>query len=48
MTFAIGFVLFPNLTQLDFTGPLQVLSLLPDSTTHIPPVRLIPCPAIAG
>jgi cyclohexyl-isocyanide hydratase len=33
--FNIGFVIFPNLTQLDFTGPLQVLSRLPDSTTHI-------------
>ena len=31
----VGFVLFPNLTQLDFTGPLQVLSRLPRSTTHI-------------
>lgn len=31
----IGFVLFPNVTQLDFTGPLQVLSRLPDSTVHI-------------
>src|SRR5438105_10933504 len=35
MTLNIGFVLFPNLTQLDFTGPLQVLHRLPDSTTHI-------------
>jgi cyclohexyl-isocyanide hydratase len=31
----IGFVLFPRLTQLDLTGPLQVLSRLPDSRTHI-------------
>ena len=35
MSFAIGFVIFPNLTQLDFTGPLQVLQHLPDATTHI-------------
>ena len=34
-SFNIGFVLFPNLTQLDFTGPLQVLHRLPGSTTHI-------------
>ena len=34
-SFNIGFVLIPNLTQLDFTGPLQVLHRLPDSTTHI-------------
>ena len=31
----VGFILFPNLTQLDFTGPLQVLHRLPNSTTHI-------------
>jgi putative ABC transport system substrate-binding protein len=35
VSFAIGFVIFPNLTQLDFTGPLQVLQRLPDATTHI-------------
>jgi hypothetical protein len=29
--FNIGFVIFPDLTQLDFTGPLQVLSRLPQS-----------------
>ena len=45
----IGFVLFPDLTQLDFTGPLQVLHRLPDSKVHI--VRqdsAIPCPATAA
>jgi len=31
----IGFVIFPQLTQLDFTGPLQVLSRLPGAATHI-------------
>jgi len=33
--FTIGFVIFPDLTLLDFTGPLQVLSRLPQSATHI-------------
>ncbi len=33
--FNVGFVLFPDVTQLDFTGPLQVLSGLPDSEIHI-------------
>lgn len=33
--FNIGFVIFPDLTLLDFTGPLQVLSRLPHSATHI-------------
>jgi cyclohexyl-isocyanide hydratase len=31
----IGFLLFPDVTQLDFTGPLQVLHRLPGATTHI-------------
>jgi cyclohexyl-isocyanide hydratase len=33
--FSVGFVIFPGLTQLDFTGPLQVLSRLPKSATHV-------------
>jgi cyclohexyl-isocyanide hydratase len=31
----IGFVIFPNVTQLDFTGPLQVMHRIPGATTHI-------------
>src|SRR3984885_7607545 len=31
----IGIVVFPKVTQLDFTGPLQVLSSLPDATVHL-------------
>ncbi|MEQ1931706.1 MAG: DJ-1/PfpI family protein [Parvularculaceae bacterium] len=31
----VVFVLFPNVTQLDFTGPLQVLSRLPGVKVHI-------------
>lgn len=34
-TLNIVFVLFPNVTQLDFTGPLQVLSRLPGARVHI-------------
>ena len=33
--FHIGFVIFPDMTQLDFTGPLQVLALVPGVKTHI-------------
>lgn len=33
--FQIGFVLFDHLTQLDFTGPLQVLSRLPGAQIHL-------------
>jgi cyclohexyl-isocyanide hydratase len=31
----IGIVVFPRVTQLDFTGPLQVFSSLPDATVHL-------------
>lgn len=31
----IGFVLFPEVTQLDFTGPLQVLSNMPGASCHV-------------
>jgi cyclohexyl-isocyanide hydratase len=34
-TLHIGFVLFNDLTQLDFTGPLEVLSRLPDAHVHL-------------
>jgi cyclohexyl-isocyanide hydratase len=44
----IGFVLFPNLTQLDFTGPLQVLSRLPGSTAHIVAKTRDPVPSDAA
>src|SRR5215475_1670613 len=47
-SFKIGFVIFPNLTQLDFTGPLQVLSRLPQSTVHIVAKSLEPVPSDCG
>jgi cyclohexyl-isocyanide hydratase len=31
----IGLLLFPKVTQLDFTGPLQVLARLPGATIHL-------------
>ena len=46
--FNIGFVIFPDLTQLDFTGPLQVLNRLPDSKTHIVAKSLEPVPSDCG
>jgi cyclohexyl-isocyanide hydratase len=46
--FSIGFLIFPNLTQLDFTGPLQVLSRLPDSQTHIVAKTRDPVPSDCG
>jgi len=31
----IGFLLFPNVTQLDLTGPAQVLSRVPNARVHL-------------
>ncbi|HZW20328.1 DJ-1/PfpI family protein [Noviherbaspirillum sp.] len=31
----IGFLLFPNVTQLDLTGPAQVLSRVPNAKVHL-------------
>jgi cyclohexyl-isocyanide hydratase len=47
-SFNIGFVLFPDLTQLDFTGPLQVLHRLPDSKVHILAKTGEPVPSDCG
>jgi cyclohexyl-isocyanide hydratase len=46
--FNVGFVIFPDLTQLDFTGPLQVLARLPDSATHIVAKTQAPVPSDCG
>ena len=34
-TLHIGFLLFPNVTQLDLTGPAQVLSRVPNAKVHL-------------
>jgi cyclohexyl-isocyanide hydratase len=47
-TFNVGFVIFPDLTQLDFTGPLQVLARLPQSATHIVAKSTAPVPSDCG
>jgi cyclohexyl-isocyanide hydratase len=46
--FKIGFVLFPDLTQLDLTGPLQVLARLPQATTYIVAKSNAPVPSDCG
>jgi len=38
----IGLLLFPNLTQLDLTGPLQVFSRLPAAGVHLIAKRIEP------
>ncbi|MEE2692947.1 MAG: DJ-1/PfpI family protein [Pseudomonadota bacterium] len=48
MSLAIGFVLFPGVTQLDFTGPLQVLSRIPNARCHIAAKTLDPVPTDCG
>jgi len=35
MTFHAGFLLFPDVTQLDLTGPYEVLARLPDAEVHL-------------
>ena len=46
--FNIGFVIFPDLTQLDFTGPQQVLARLPQSAMHIVAKSIAPVPSDSG
>ncbi len=46
--FNIGFVIFPDLTQLDCTGPLQVLSRLPQSAVHVVAKSASPVPSDCG
>jgi cyclohexyl-isocyanide hydratase len=48
MALAIGFVLFPNLTQLDLTGPFEVLSRLPGASTRLIAKTLDPVPSDSG
>ncbi len=44
----IGFLLFPNVTQLDLTGPAQVLSRLPGAQVHVAWKTLDPVPTDVG
>jgi cyclohexyl-isocyanide hydratase len=46
--FNVGFVIFPDLTQLDFTGPQQVLARLPASAMHIVAKTTNPVPSDSG
>ena len=46
--FTVGFVLFPDLTQLDLTGPLQVLARLPQSRTVVAAKSEGPVPSDCG
>jgi len=46
--FTSGFLLFPNVTQLDLMGPLQVLYRLPGSTCHVAAASMDPVPTDCG
>ena len=41
----IGLVIFPKVTQLDFTGPLQVFSSVPGAIVHLIWKRIEPVPS---
>ncbi|CAN5219968.1 DJ-1/PfpI family protein [soil metagenome] len=45
MSLHIGLLLFPNVTQLDLTGPLQVFARLPGATVHLVWKRIEPVPS---
>ena len=48
MRFQIGLLLFPNLTQLDMTGPYEVFTKFPDSDVHLAWKTLDPVKAGGG
>ena len=45
MPLQIGILLFPKVTQLDFTGPLQVFSSVPGAKIHLIWKRIEPVPS---
>lgn len=48
MTFRVGMLLFPNVTQLDLTGPWEVFSGMPDTVVHVIWKRIEPVKAVKG
>lgn len=48
MPFQTGLLLFPNLTQLDMTGPYEVFTKFPDSRVHLLWKTLDPVTAAGG
>jgi len=46
--FHIGFLLFPRLTQLDLTGPFEILSRMPGTESHLVAKSLEPVRADRG
>ena len=48
MTFRIGLLLFPDITQLDMTGPYEVFTKFPDAEVHLVWKTLEPVTANGG
>jgi cyclohexyl-isocyanide hydratase len=48
MTLQIGMLLFPQLTQLDLTGPYEVLARMPDAQVHLVAKTLDPIAVEVG
>jgi cyclohexyl-isocyanide hydratase len=42
LPFTVGLLLFPDLTQLDLTGPYEVFSRMPDTTVQLIAATLVP------
>ncbi len=48
MTLQIGFILFPNVQQLDVTGPYEVLAGLPGAKLHLAALSSAPVTSVTG
>ncbi len=48
MTINIGFLIYPRLTQLDFTGPYEVLARVPGAKVHVAAKTLDPITSDSG
>lgn len=47
-TFSIGFLLFPNITQLDLTGPYEMFAAMPGAKIHLIWKTLDPVKSVRG
>ncbi len=46
--FTIGLLIFPRMTQLDFTGPFEVFARIPETKIHVLWKRIEPVASDAG
>src|ERR1700733_4245323 len=45
---SVGFLIFPQMDQIDFTGPFEVLSRMPDTAVHVVGKELAPVRDVQG